>query len=68
MAPHDWLPPKLISGAFTEAEKLRERGARFELVTSSGRLPIIVCTWEKIRVVGQFTLTNGRVSGVTARQ
>jgi hypothetical protein len=62
----DWLPPRLITGAFGRALKMQEDRAKFELLPAqNGRLPMILCTMnDGQKIVGKFTLANGRVATV----
>ena len=68
MDDRDWLPPRLVAGAFERAEAMRKQGAKFELLPGQGaRLPIILCTMrDGTKVTGKFAVTGGRVAKVTA--
>jgi hypothetical protein len=67
---NDWLPPKLITGAFTDATALRKRGITYELVPQAGnKLPTIVCMMrDGTKLLGSFRLASGRVAEVTCTE
>jgi hypothetical protein len=67
-APADWLPPALYTEMKQMADQLKQSGAAFTLVRRDKiPLPQIVCVMKDgTRVVGTFSLSNGRIGKVTA--
>ena len=63
----DWLPPRLVAGAFGRALKMQEARAKFDLLPAQGaRPPMILCTMsDGTKLTGKFTITGGRVGKVT---
>jgi len=67
MHPEDWLPQSLLTDALIQTESLIKEGYSYALVGRAGERPQLVCTMPNgKKVVGQFTVLNGRVSSVTA--
>jgi hypothetical protein len=66
-APIDWLPPALYTEMKQLTEQLQQRDHKFSFVRAKGPLPQIQCVMKDgTKVVGTFTLQNGRIGKVDA--
>jgi hypothetical protein len=67
MSQNDWLPPGMLGDALLDADDLSKAGAQWTLV-KNGSSPQIVCALSDGRkVIGSFTLKNGRVVRADAK-
>jgi hypothetical protein len=66
-APADWLPPALYTEMKARSEALQNAGCKFSFLRTKGPIPQLVCVMEDgTKVIGTFTLNNGRVGMVKA--
>jgi hypothetical protein len=64
--PDDWLPPRLLSDALSDARELSKAGYAFAIVTPApNKPPEVVCTTkEGKKLKGRFTVRAGKVLSV----